>query len=90
MSYINRTENRQYGILHGNIERISTIPAWQHTGVSRAMITLSLKAQRAAGMIESALVCIGEKLGNARFSAGCGFQEVKRDTVYEKKLEILA
>ena len=37
-------------------------------------------------MTESALICSGENLNNLRLYASCGFQEVKRDTVYEKGL----
>ncbi len=37
-------------------------------------------------MIESALVCSGENLNNYKLYASCGFQEIKRDTVYEKPL----
>jgi hypothetical protein len=41
-------------------------------------------------MTESALVCSGEKPENARLYTNCGFLEVKRDTVYEKPLELFA
>jgi hypothetical protein len=37
-------------------------------------------------MTESALVCSGEKPENMRLYASCGFEEVKRDTVYEKPI----
>ncbi len=84
MTYINHAENRQLGILRGYTEGISTVPAWQRRGVARALIARSLKAQREAGMLESALVCSGENPNNYRLYASCGFQEVKRDTVYEK------
>jgi len=50
------------------------------------LIARSLKVQREVGMTESALVCNGEKLNNYKLYASCGFQEVKRDTVYEKPL----
>ena len=86
MGYINHAENKQLGILRGYTEGISTVPSWQRRGVAKALIARSLKAQRAAGMTESALVCNGEKLNNYRLYASCGFQEVKRDTVYEKPL----
>jgi GNAT superfamily N-acetyltransferase len=86
MTYINHAENKALGILRGFTEGISTVPAWQRRGVARALIARSLKVQRAAGMTESALVCNPEKTGNYRLYASCGFQEVKRDTVYEKPL----
>ena len=86
MTYINHAENKQLGILRGYTEGISTVPAWQRRGVARALIARSLKVQRQVGMKESALVCSGDKLNNYKLYASCGFQEVKRDTVYEKPL----
>jgi mycothiol synthase len=86
MTYINHAENKALGILRGYTEGISTVPAWQRRGVARALIARSLKVQREAGMQESALVCSGEKLNNYRLYTSCGFQEVKRDTVYEKPM----
>lgn len=84
MAYIHHAENQQLGIRRGYTEGISTIPAWQRRGVARALIARSLKAQREIGMTESALVCSSEKPNNYKLYASCGFQEVKRDTVYEK------
>ncbi len=84
MTYINHAENKQLGIRRGYTEGISTTPAWQRRGVAKALIARSLKAQRAVGMTESAMVCNGEKLNNYKLYVSCGFQEVKRDTVYEK------
>jgi mycothiol synthase len=86
MTYIHHAENKQLGILRGYTEGISTVSAWQRHGVARALIARSLKVQRQVGMTESALVCNGEKLNNYKLYASCGFQEVKRDTVYEKPL----
>jgi mycothiol synthase len=86
MTYINHAENKQMGILRGYTEGISTVPAWQRRGVARALIARSLKAQREVGMTESALVCNAEKLNNYKLYASYGFQEVKRDTVFEKPL----
>jgi mycothiol synthase len=88
MTYINHAENRQLGLLRGYTEGISTIPAWQRRGVARALIARSLQVQRAAGMTESGLVCSGEKPNNQKLYVSCGFQEVKRDTVYEKPMGI--
>jgi GNAT superfamily N-acetyltransferase len=84
MTYIHHAENRQLGILRGYTEGISTVPSWQRRGVAKALIARSLKVQRDLGMKESALVCNGEKTGNYQLYANCGFQEIKRDTVYEK------
>lgn len=87
LTYINHAENQQLGIRRGYTEGISTVPAWQRRGVARALIARSLEAQRTAGMTESALVCSGENPNNYRLYASCGFQETKRDTVYEKALQ---
>ena len=84
MTYIGHAENKQLGILRGYTEGISTVPAWQRRGVARALIARSLKVQRELGMSESALVCSAVKPNNFKLYASCGFQEVKRDTVYEK------
>jgi GNAT superfamily N-acetyltransferase len=86
LAYINHTENKQLGISRGYTEGISTVPSWRRRGVARALIARSLKTQRQAGLLESALVCSGENQNNYRLYASCGFQEVKRDTVYEKLL----
>jgi mycothiol synthase len=86
MTYIFHAENRQLGIQRGYTEGISTVPAWQRRGVAKALIARSLKVQREAGMKESALICSGENPDNMKLYASCGFQEVKRDTVYEKQL----
>jgi len=86
LGYINQAENQQLGIRRGYTEGISTVPAWQRRGVARALIARSLQAQHARGMTESALVCSGEKPENYQLYASSGFQEVKRDTVYEKPM----
>jgi GNAT superfamily N-acetyltransferase len=86
MTYINHAENQALGILRGFTEGISTVPAWQRRGVATALIYSSLRVQRAAGLRESALVCSGENPNNYRLYASCGFQEIKRDTVYEKEI----
>ena len=86
MTYINHAENKQLGILRGYTEGISTAPGWRRRGIARALIARSLKVQRQLGMKESGLVCSGENLNNYRLYESCGFQEVKRDTVYEKAL----
>ncbi len=86
LTYINHAENTQLGIRRGYTEGISTVPAWQRRGLARALIVRSLEVQRQLGMTESALVCSGENLNNYRLYVSCGFQEVKRDTVYEKPL----
>jgi mycothiol synthase len=88
MTYINHPENKALGLNRGYTEGISTVPRWQRRGVARALIARSLRLQRELGLTESALVCNPAKQGNYRLYVHCGFQEVKRDTVYEKVLSI--
>ncbi len=88
MTYVFHADNERMGLRRGYTEGISTVPEWQKKGVATALIASSLKAQREAGMTESALVCNGEKHGNYRLFESCGFREIKRDTVYEKPLTV--
>jgi GNAT superfamily N-acetyltransferase len=58
---------------------------WRRKGVARALIGRSLRAQKSAGMAESAMAADGESASNAtRLYESCGFQVVQRDTVYRK------
>jgi hypothetical protein len=51
------------------------------------LISRSLQAQKAAGMTESALVADSDSTsGVTRLYESCGFQIVKRDTVYRKSI----
>jgi mycothiol synthase len=86
MTYIHYLENKAMGIQRGYTEGISTVPGWQRRGVAKALIARSLKVQRALGMTESGLVVSSLKPGNRKLYESCGFQEVKKDTVYEKPL----
>jgi ribosomal protein S18 acetylase RimI-like enzyme len=70
----------------GYTEFISVGERWRRRGLARALIARALRAQRDAGMGESAL---GVDSGNAhrasRIYEDCGFREVKRNTVYRKR-----
>jgi GNAT superfamily N-acetyltransferase len=87
LTYIYFDENRQFNRLRGYTEGIGVRRAWRRRGVARALIGRSLLAQKAAGMTESALVADSDSQSNVtQLYQGCGFQIVKRDTIYRKPL----
>jgi mycothiol synthase len=88
LTYIHHEENKQYNRRRGYTEGIGVARTWRRRGVARALISLSLQAQKDAGMTESALVVDSENENDAlRLYESCGFQVVKRDTLYRKLLE---
>jgi GNAT superfamily N-acetyltransferase len=87
LTYISHDENQQFERQRGYTEGVGVVPTWRRRGVARALISLSLQAQRAAGMTESALVADSQSaFGITRLYESCGFQIVDRDTVYRKPL----
>jgi mycothiol synthase len=87
LTYIDHEENQQFDRKRGYTEGIGVSPEWRRRGVARALISLSLRAQKKAGMSESALVADGESASGATsLYESCGFQVVDRDTIYRKEL----
>jgi len=87
LTYIHHDENKQFNRKRGYTEEIGILPAWRRRGVARALISRSLQAQRAAGMSESALTVDSENPNEAtKLYESCGFQIVKRDTLYRKPM----
>lgn len=87
LTYIEQEENRQYNRKRGYTEGIGVIPKWRRQGVARALISLSLKAQKEAGMEESALVADSDsEFKVTELYESCGFQVVHRDTIFQKPL----
>ena len=85
LTFINHEENQQFGRKRGYTEGIGVVNAWRRRGLARAMITQSLRAQKAAGMIESALVTDSEnKSGATRLYESCGFQVISCSSIYRK------
>jgi ribosomal protein S18 acetylase RimI-like enzyme len=85
LTFIDDGENEQFARKRGYTEGIGVDPSWRRRGVARALITRSLQAQKAAGMRESALVADSDSTSNViRLYESCGFQIVKRDTMYRK------
>jgi mycothiol synthase len=86
-TFINHAENEKYGRKRGYTESISVRRPWRRRGLARALIALSLRAQREEGMTESALGVDSENLSGAtRVYEDCGFRVVKRMVVYRKPL----
>ena len=87
LTYIHHEENKQFNRKRGYTEGVGVSRAWRRRGVARALICRSLQAQKTAGMTESALVVDSDNgSGAARLYESCGFQTVKRDTIYRKPL----
>ncbi|HLF87354.1 MAG TPA: GNAT family N-acetyltransferase [Anaerolineales bacterium] len=85
LTFIDHPENEKYNRKRGYTEGIGVDRTWRRQGVARALISLSLKAQKAAGMTESALVADSDSVSNVtRLYESCGFQTVYTDTVYQK------
>ena len=86
LTFIDEGENTQSGRKRGYTEGVGVGRHWRRRGIARALISRSLQAQKAAGMTESALVVDSDSTSNAiRLYESCGFQTVKRDTIYRKQ-----
>ncbi len=85
LTFIDDVENEQFNRKRGYTEGIGVNQSWWRRGVARALISRSLQAQKAAGMTESALAADSDSTSNVlRLYESCGFQIVKRDTIYRK------
>ena len=86
LTFIDEGENKQMGRKRGYTEGVGVHRNWRRRGVSRALISQSLQAQKAAGMTESALVADSDSTSNViKLYESCGFQIVKRDTIFRKQ-----
>jgi mycothiol synthase len=86
LTFIDEDENNQLNRKRGYTEGIGVDHNWRRRGVARALISRSLQAQKSAGMTESALVADSDSTSNViRLYESCGFQIVKRDTIYRKQ-----
>lgn len=89
LTYIDHSENEQLGLTRGYTEGIGVVRSWRRRGLARALISRSLLAQKAAGMTESALVVDSENPSDAaNLYVSCGFQVVKRSTLYRKPVPL--
>lgn len=86
-TFINTAENEKYNRKRGYTEFISVGRPWRKRGLARALIVQSLRLQKEQGMTESALGADSENLSGAtRIYEDCGFQVIKRNTIYRKPL----
>lgn len=86
-TYIHAAHNRNFQRLRGWTEFVSVHKDWRNRGLARALVSHSLRAQRDAGMAESALGVDSENAtGATRVYGTCGFQVVKTNTVYRKPM----
>lgn len=86
-TYIDYAENEEFHRQRGWTEGISVRRPWRRRGLARALIVRSLRAQKAAGMTESALGVDSENISGAtRVYEACGFRVMKRNTAYRKPL----
>jgi mycothiol synthase len=87
LTYIHYEENKQFNRKRGYTEGVGVSREWRRRGVARALISQSLRAQKSAGMTESALVADRDSTsGVTRLYESCGFQIVKCDTIYRKSV----
>ena len=85
LTFIDDAENQQFNRKRGYTEGIGIDLSWRRRGVARALISHSLRAQKVAGMTESALVADSDSTFNViRLYESCGFKITKRDTIYRK------
>lgn len=85
--YVDEEQNRVFGRRRGFTEYISVGERWRRRGIARALVVRALRAQRDAGLEESALgVDLENAHGAPAIYACCGFREVRRNTTWRKPL----
>jgi mycothiol synthase len=88
-TFIDHEQNKLYDRQRGWTEGISVRRPFRRRGLARALIARSLRTQKQAGMIESALGVDSENPSGAKkVYEDCGFRVVKRTTVYRKPLSM--
>jgi GNAT superfamily N-acetyltransferase len=84
---IDHAQNEKYSRKRGFAEVISVGKPWRRRGLARALIALSLHAQKEQGMTESFLGVDSENVAGAtRVYEDCGFRVIKQNTMYRKPL----
>ena len=88
LNFINHDENQEYNRQRGYTEGISIRSLWRKRGVARALLTQSIKMFQEMGMKETCLVVDAENISGAmRLYEGVGYKEIKRHTVYRKRMD---
>lgn len=86
--YIDAASNALLGRRRGWTEFISVGAPWRRRGLARALVARALRAQRDAGMTESALGVDGANAyGAVRLYEQCGFQRVESNCVFRKRAD---
>lgn len=89
LTFINTAENEDYKRKRGWTENICVRRPWRRRGLARSLIIQSLHALKELGMEEAALGVDAQNLSGAlHLYESCGFQVVKRSTIYRKPFEI--
>jgi mycothiol synthase len=87
LTYIDHAENAQANRKRGYTEGIGVLRDWRMRGLASALIMLSLKSQKAAGMEESGLVVdCASATGAVQLYERSGFHVVERNAVYRKRI----
>jgi ribosomal protein S18 acetylase RimI-like enzyme len=90
LTFIDEERNEQFNRKRGYTEGIGVDQRWRRRGVARALIARSLQAQKEAGMTESALIADSANASRATsLYESCGFQVVKRITIYRKPFIVI-
>lgn len=86
-SFINESENRDYGRKRGWVEHISVRRPWRRRGLAHALIAASFPLLRARGMTEGALTVDAENPWDAlHLYERIGFRPAARRTTYRKPI----
>lgn len=86
-AYINAKWNEKYDCQQGYIDVVSVRKPWRRQGVARALLTRSLAQLKAAGMTSAELDADSDNsTGATHLYTDCGFQVIKRSTLYRKPL----
>ncbi len=89
MCFINKDENEKYGRMRGYTENICVRRPWRHQGLAKALIAQSLVELKKRGMSEAALGVDAENISGALdLYKFMGYQVVKRQSIYRKKIDI--
>jgi len=88
-TFIDHEQNKLYHRQRGWTEGISVRRPFRRRGLARALIARSLRAQKQAGMTESALGVDSENLSGAtKVYEDCGVRVVQTETLYKKPLMV--
>jgi len=89
LSFIDADQNEKFGRKRGYTENICVKRAWRKHGVASALIAMSLKAIKEAGMLEAGLGVDAENISGAlHLYQHMGYQMVKRMTIYRKHINV--